>query len=438
MIALSECSRRCLRLLLASVGVLVLGTAASATVTVAERGVFWGRVEVSGKTPNTTYVVWEETAPGSGVYGNTGFTLTTDATGSGSVDIPNTTGGRLFKGRNVKIGNGAGPNGQPGRVVTATFFGWVFATKKPGPNPPFDILIDNSITDGGHLFLETWDPGTMLSVTLPPGQAQWLPGTVSATGSGLTLNVVNVMPQTVTIQVVGNTTPLSPSTIAIHGLGVNVSLPVGSTFDVGFEYMGSSSRYRDGVLIGNSTWPTLQSYVGQTVDVVDPITPFCFGDGTGIPCPCNNTGAPNHGCDNQQPTGTGGALLTGTGNPSLSADTLVLNVTNSLNHVHVVFEGTQNTANTRYGAGVRCVTSGTDDYGQSFLKRLAKGTASGGAIAFTGISSLSAIKGAPLYPGETYFYYTAYRDAEMNGAPGCAGLTFGFNATNSLAVIWGG
>jgi hypothetical protein len=33
------------------------------------------------------------------------------------------------------------------------------------------------------------------------------------------------------------------------------------------------------------------------------ITPFCFGDGSGAPCPCANTGAPGSGCANSVSTG---------------------------------------------------------------------------------------------------------------------------------------
>jgi hypothetical protein len=36
--------------------------------------------------------------------------------------------------------------------------------------------------------------------------------------------------------------------------------------------------------------------------------PYCYGDGTGDPCPCGNVGAPGHGCN--IPAGTGGIKLT--------------------------------------------------------------------------------------------------------------------------------
>src|SRR4029079_532669 len=50
--------------------------------------------------------------------------------------------------------------------------------------------------------------------------------------------------------------------------------------------------------------------------------PFCAGDGTVAPCPCGNSGAAGHGCENSSTTR--GALLTATGAASLVADTVSL------------------------------------------------------------------------------------------------------------------
>jgi hypothetical protein len=169
---------------------------------------------------------------------------------------------------------------------------------------------------------------------------------------------------------------------------------------------------------------------------IDEFATFCLGDGTGMTCPCANPGDAGHGCDNKQAGGTGGAFLTGSGLASLSGDTLSLDATSTLDHIHVLFEGSRTITDTRYGAGERCVGSGSNGSGQSFLKRIEKGTPVGGVISFTGVSSASSSKGAPLNPGETYYYYAAYRNTEMNGAPGCPGLAFGFNATNACAVSW--
>ncbi len=46
-------------------------------------------------------------------------------------------------------------------------------------------------------------------------------------------------------------------------------------------------------------------------------TPYCFGDGSGTPCPCGNFGAPGEGCANS--TGVG-ARLGASGSPSVTLD----------------------------------------------------------------------------------------------------------------------
>ncbi len=51
-------------------------------------------------------------------------------------------------------------------------------------------------------------------------------------------------------------------------------------------------------------------------------TPYCVGDGSGLACPCGNSGSPGHGCRNSK--FVHGGLLTDTGLASVSADTLVL------------------------------------------------------------------------------------------------------------------
>jgi len=51
------------------------------------------------------------------------------------------------------------------------------------------------------------------------------------------------------------------------------------------------------------------------------ITSFCFGDGTGASCPCDNPGFAGQGCANSSGQG---ALLTATGSPSILAADLTL------------------------------------------------------------------------------------------------------------------
>jgi hypothetical protein len=153
-------------------------------------------------------------------------------------------------------------------------------------------------------------------------------------------------------------------------------------------------------------------------------------------CPCGNPQIPAgsmKGCNNFKSGGTGGAILTASGAARIPADTLNLSMTNGLAaHVTVLIQGTTH-ANNRYGAGVRCI-AGT-------LKRLYMGNPDvGGSINFpnnaTPVHLESSAKGYTIVPGTTLYYFCAYRNTEANGQPGCPGLTFGFNSTNAVAVLW--
>lgn len=169
----------------------------------------------------------------------------------------------------------------------------------------------------------------------------------------------------------------------------------------------------------------------------DPLVKFCAGGVGGIiTCPCGNAQVPagaTKGCNNFAGGGTGGAILSGSGTASISADTFGTHVTAGVgSNVTVQFQGTTNTVNTRTGAGVRCV-GGT-------LKRLYKGNQAAGAINFPNTTSSfhvrSAAAGFPIVPPVTLYYYCAYRNSAANGQPGCPGLTFGFNSTNAGSVLW--
>src|SRR5690606_15049861 len=56
-------------------------------------------------------------------------------------------------------------------------------------------------------------------------------------------------------------------------------------------------------------------------------TSYCSGDGTGVLCPCGNTGASGAGCAASSGIG---ALLVGTGSASLASDSLVFTATDLL------------------------------------------------------------------------------------------------------------
>ncbi len=182
----------------------------------------------------------------------------------------------------------------------------------------------------------------------------------------------------------------------------------------------------------------LKLYAAPNCPPDDPVVGFCAPGVAGIvTCPCGNPQVPagaTKGCDNFASGGTGGAILSGTGVPVADiGDTLTFDVTAGVgSSVTVLFQGTTRTANTRSGAGVRCV-GGT-------LKRLYEGNQSSGAVQFPNnavkVHDASSAKGYTIVPPITLYYYAAYRNSAANGQPGCPGLTFGFNSTNAGSVVW--
>jgi hypothetical protein len=156
-------------------------------------------------------------------------------------------------------------------------------------------------------------------------------------------------------------------------------------------------------------------------------TPYCFGDGTGIACPCANTGASGHGCANS--LNNSGAELAATGIAMVSADALALNGSGMPPNVSVLyFQGTSQTSGgtgVAFGDGLRCA-SGT-------IVRLATRTNDG-----TGASSYGAplgdtpvsVRGQLPAGGGTRQYQAWYR----NAAAFCTPSTF--NLTNGLEIVW--
>jgi hypothetical protein len=160
------------------------------------------------------------------------------------------------------------------------------------------------------------------------------------------------------------------------------------------------------------------------------IAAFCFGDGTVAACPCANSGAADHGCQNS--AGTGGSLLGASGTPSLSADTLLFSVTGERASAFSLFlQGDVEISPAPYGDGLRC-TSGS-------MKRLYSKNASGGAVAApTGaepsVSARSAALGDTIAATTTRVYQVVYRDPDPLFCPMPTGSTF--NASNGLRVTW--
>ena len=160
------------------------------------------------------------------------------------------------------------------------------------------------------------------------------------------------------------------------------------------------------------------------------VAAFCFPGSGAVTtsCPCNNPPAAfGLGCDNS--LGTGGALLTGPGSPSLSADTFELAQTGELpTSLSIFLQGSSNVAaGATFGGGVRCAGGA--------LKRLYVHNAVGGGVqapvgADPSVSAASAALGDVIPPGGTRFYQVYYRDPDVVF---CSG---GFNVGNGLQVLW--
>ncbi len=150
-------------------------------------------------------------------------------------------------------------------------------------------------------------------------------------------------------------------------------------------------------------------------------TPFCFGDGSGVACPCDNNGIAGRGCANSVDAYGGG--LSASGIASTQNDTLQLHAVGMPNSTCLFFQGTVSNPATAFGDGLRCV-GGT-------VIRLAARTIVGGGYTFpTGIDlPLSTTGGVPVDGGQRS-YQVWYR----NSAAFCTASTF--NITSGVLVDW--
>jgi hypothetical protein len=148
--------------------------------------------------------------------------------------------------------------------------------------------------------------------------------------------------------------------------------------------------------------------------------PYCFGDGTGIACPCANNGAAGNGCANS--VNAGGANLTASGVATVGADTVLLSGSGMpLNVSALYFQGTAQLG-VAFGDGLRCV-GGT-------IIRLGTKANSGGASAYPAVGDQSVSVRGMVPSGATRMYQIWYR----NAAAFCMPSTF--NLSNGLQITW--
>ena len=171
------------------------------------------------------------------------------------------------------------------------------------------------------------------------------------------------------------------------------------------------------------------------------ITQSCFPGTNGvIACPCAQPTNPNGGCANFGAGSTTGAILNASGTPSVSADTVVLTVSNEriltnglLNVFYTVKPGSLGPG-TQHGAGVRCTVGGV-------TKRLYTVPVYGGTGSMPGVGDPSVsvrtatgTLASPIIPPETRYYFNLYRDPQ---APGPCGMTQAtVNLSNTVSILW--
>jgi len=170
-----------------------------------------------------------------------------------------------------------------------------------------------------------------------------------------------------------------------------------------------------------------------------PTNTFCQpGFATTITCPCSNPPSGlARGCDNKD--ATGGAQLTASGNPSLSAPlatTLILtdSFQNNLgSQVSILLQGKVLTNGATFGHGLKCF--GT--FLRIYNKTAVLGTISFPIGADLTIPARSAAAGQPIPPGAPRFYQVYYRDnVNMLPAATCSTSASKQNISDGQMCYW--
>lgn len=200
-------------------------------------------------------------------------------------------------------------------------------------------------------------------------------------------------------------------TLTLVGGALRLNAPVNSSFAFSDPTSGASGTI---------------TVVGTVVAQYPLVRSFCAGDGTGTACPCGNSSPAGSGRGCLNSTGVG-ALLTTSGAPVVSADSLVLTGSGMPASTSVLyFQGTAESgagAGVVFGDGKRCA-SGT-------VIRLGTKTNSGGTSSYpaAGDPAIS-VRGAVPAAGATRTYQAWYR----NTAAFCT--VDGFNLTNGVRATW--
>lgn len=181
-------------------------------------------------------------------------------------------------------------------------------------------------------------------------------------------------------------------------------------------------------LISTQLVPEPYTLAWWRVTVADaplPPTPVCFGDGTGAPCPCGNSGFLGRGCANS--VNPAGGVLVATGLANVSLDTLVLSGSGMPVSSALYFQGTSILGGGNgapFGDGLRC-TGGA-------VQRLGAATNFGGVSQYPGVGDAPiSVSGMIPASGGGRVYQLWYRNSD----PTFCTLAF-YNLTNAISATW--
>jgi hypothetical protein len=269
--------------------------------------------------------------------------------------------------------------------------------------------------------LARWD-GTSWSV--PPGGLFMVISALTVfddgSGPGLYAGGLSAYPA------LGNLARWDGANWSTLGRGVNGQVQTLAVFDDGSG--GGPDLYVGGAFtLAGDGIPSTD--VAEWYGCQSQITPMCYGDGTFAPCPCHNSGAAGHGCQNS--AGLGGALLSSTGTTIPDTFTLLSSFEPTTALTIFIIGDTLTQTPVKFGDGIRCA-------GGNLLRLYVKTAGSGMAAApQTGdpsISQRSANLGFPIPPGSVRYFQTYYRDGLQSFCPPPNGSSF--NVANALRVIW--
>ncbi len=150
---------------------------------------------------------------------------------------------------------------------------------------------------------------------------------------------------------------------------------------------------------------------------------YCFGDGSGAACPCQNPGVADRGCGNI--VFPQGAQLSATGSSRVSDDTLVLKSEGMSGAQSWYFQATGQDA-VPFGRGILCI-------GGALLRVGQKSVVGGSSTNPSGVDLPLSVKGAIPPSGGTRYYQVSYRHANPVCTPAPVSNT---NRTNGLAIVW--